>query len=45
MDIDSFVCDIKTKDFYKDIAKDLRLGLIPLSIVTIDLYQLVKIKR
>ena len=38
MDTDSFVVNIKTKDFYKDIAEKLRKGLILLIISMIDPY-------
>ena len=39
MDMDSFVVNIKTKDFYKDIAKMLIKGLILQIILLIDPYQ------
>ena len=42
MDTDSFVYDIETEDFYKDIADDVEMIL---RAIVIDLYQLVRTKR
>ena len=39
MDTDSFVINVKTKDFYKTLQKMLRKGLIHLTFHTIDHYQ------
>ena len=40
MDVDSLVYDIKTEDFYEDIANDVEARLIPVAIVrqTLDCY-------
>ena len=45
MDTDSFIMNIKTNDFYKDISNDVEIGLILQIMKSIDLYQQDKIKR
>ena len=45
MDTDSFIMNIKTNDFYKDIPTTLKIGLILQIMKSIDLYQQEKIKK
>ena len=47
MDTDSFICEIETEDFYRDIAKDVRKGLIRVDIqrMIIDHYPSEKMKK
>ena len=44
MDTDSLVYNIKTEDFYKDIAEAVELDLIQVDMCLIDLYRLERIK-
>ena len=45
MDTDSYVYDIKTDDFYKDIAEDVEARFDTLVIQTTDLYLLERIRK
>ena len=45
MDTDNFIMNIKTEDFYKDIAKDVEKGLILQITSVIDHYQQERIKK
>ena len=45
MDADSFVMNIKTKDFYKDIADDVKKDLIRQIMKLIDHYLQERIKK
>ena len=45
MDTDSFVMNIKTEDFYKNIANDVEKGLIRQIMKQIDHYQQERIKK
>ena len=45
MDTNSFIMNIKTEDFYKDIANDVEKSMIHQIILAKDHYQWVKIKK
>ena len=45
MDTDSFIINIKTEDFYEDIANDVEKNLIHQIMKSIDHYQQEKIKK
>ena len=45
MDTDSFIMNIKTEDFYKDIANDFEKNLLHQIMKSIDLYPQERIKK